>query len=829
MEVYDEGLREANEEDSYSDDDLDAIPADTFHELQQNAIRSTQPQDKIAHSVSEPVQLPGPVGRVADPRNTANASNQSSTRNYAHQPSSDYGDFDDEMLDGEIFDAAEGLVDVAGREGDIMGVPIRESTQKEDFIQRRYGETSQLRGYGWEQRPYGDRAISNLMDRTRKDGFEDHDGTTFLAHGKMDEDPAQPPRKSSAADGHQAQIQELLRERHTLQEAVNSANELVSAKTGEIAVIRANQSKLEKENEQRLVALQKLRAEEAARYKIEIEKARAEQQKIAIEKQFLENDLDQGNKQIKSLQRVVKDGVGKTSLSRSEEGKNQVTTPKKNKSLPYGDGFDDDEIQTISPSKLSVRPKVLTPKAAGKRKRKVEENSPVKPLPLGQGENVDRLADPVQDSNIDNFSTLINSSQSNDNFKLIQKILNHRPRHAEKRSFEALASFAYSSNPTQALSTIFLDKLSALTNKPEIESFPAAFAQIIFSLWARCIDEKFVCKAGQSFLNGFPHFYQAEAKWFQYAPVYLLMDLIKVVLLIGPPGTAPLFPDEVIKYAQLTADINMIPRFKRVPAAEIKPEIDTNLCLQILHLMAYDCLRRKEDIERFWRIMRFDFSVMMLNVAQPIEELHIAISLLRTSVLETSFAMRVTPGDGTQGKSQEHVIERLTRLLLEVPLAMEGASPFEVAGITELRLQVLSLLEAMCDNKHGGEALATHKDVIGRLVRVMNDELGALYDRQYGHEQRCELVNQSTRLLFHLITIYSSLIDMQAKLRVIPGGTHKYLIALTRLAFSEGIFYEKGIEEDVVDFAHQMLETLVNPQEAEALLEAFSSVKSGSK
>lgn len=66
---------------------------------------------------------------------------------------------------------------------------------------------------------------------------------------------------------------------------------------------------------------------------------------------------------------------------------------------------------------------------------------------------------------------------------------------------------------------------------------------------------------------------------------------------------------------------------------------------------------------------------------------------------------------------------------------------------------------------------------------------------------------------------------MQAKLRVVPGGTHRYLIALTRLGFSEGVFYERGIEEDVAECAHQMLEMLVNPQEAEALLEAFSSSK----
>jgi hypothetical protein len=66
---------------------------------------------------------------------------------------------------------------------------------------------------------------------------------------------------------------------------------------------------------------------------------------------------------------------------------------------------------------------------------------------------------------------------------------------------------------------------------------------------------------------------------------------------------------------------------------------------------------------------------------------------------------------------------------------------------------------------------------------------------------------------------------LQAKLRIIPGGTHKYLVGLTRLAFSEGVFFERGIDEDVAECAHQMLETLVNPQEAEALLEAFSTAR----
>lgn len=214
------------------------------------------------------------------------------------------------------------------------------------------------------------------------------------------------------------------------------------------------------------------------------------------------------------------------------------------------------------------------------------------------------------------------------------------------------------------------------------------------------------------------------------------MDLIKYILLISPSGTATHFTDTVVEYAQLTADVNIIPRFQRAPASKLKPGVDIKDCLEILHLMAYGCIHKQEEIERFWRLMRFDFVLMMLNTTQPIEELHLAIGLLHTSVLEASFAMRVPPGDGTQSKSQEVIIDQLSRLLVKAPLAAENAQPYDAVEIAELRLHILQLMEAMCDVKHGGEALATHKDVIGRLVRVMNDELDALYDYHYGHENR---------------------------------------------------------------------------------------------
>ena len=189
--------------------------------------------------------------------------------------------------------------------------------------------------------------------------------------------------------------------------------------------------------------------------------------------------------------------------------------------------------------------------------------------------------------------------------------------------------------------------------------------------------------------------------------------------------------------AQTTADVNLIPRFQGAPVSELNVGIDTKECLQILHLIAYDCLRTQTEIEHFWRSMRFDFIIMMVNGTQPVEELRLAVNLLRTSVLETSFSMRIPPGDGNQVKTQGFVIDRLSRLMVDAPLIGKNAEQqHDAIEIAQLQLEVLSLMEHMCSNKHCGEALATNKHVIGRLVRVMNDELSALYDFHYGHEYR---------------------------------------------------------------------------------------------
>ena len=131
---------QAVEDDGYSDDDLDALPDHAFHELQEDAVRSTQqpgPQLPALRQAPKPDRpgLAGGFGRLSVTGPSVNAKTH-----HSHQPpSSDYGDFEDEMLDGEIFDAAEQPVLAARYDASVIDTGPGESTQREQWRRQRYG------------------------------------------------------------------------------------------------------------------------------------------------------------------------------------------------------------------------------------------------------------------------------------------------------------------------------------------------------------------------------------------------------------------------------------------------------------------------------------------------------------------------------------------------------------------------------------------------------------------------------------------------------------------------------------------------------------------
>jgi hypothetical protein len=133
---------------------------------------------------------------------------------------------------------------------------------------------------------------------------------------------------------------------------------------GELSIIRERQKKDAKEHELQLQALNKSRADDAAKQKADLEAKRKEIEAYETNNRFLEHDLAQARDERAKRLKPTRTNTGRLTRQPSQ-------------SLPYRDGFDDNEIVTLSPSKPKDRSKSSTPKVGEKRKR----NAVVSPAP----------------------------------------------------------------------------------------------------------------------------------------------------------------------------------------------------------------------------------------------------------------------------------------------------------------------------------------------------------------------------------------------------------------------------------------------------------------
>ena len=312
-------------------------------------------------------------------------------------------------------------------------------------------------------------------------------------------------------------VLQLEQERATLHQLNEDSRSTVLSKAGEIAIVRANQDKMAKEYERRMAEIQRHHMEENAKHQAELEAARKDREKVETDNRFLEHDLAQEAERVKTVGRTLKDGHGNAGLANPRTV--HVTTPKKNKSLPFRDGFNDEEVVMLSPSKAKERSKPSTPKAGSKRKRPQAQKSPSKPLsfsepqrPLGEDNAGMMLPDvshegappkTAQDTGPTDgryevrylfwgpFSSLTVCLQ------FVETVLDSWSETRDQRSMEALTRYMFPSAPTKSLASLLLDALSPSPSKTSAADCRLHFCETIMSLWKRCLNEQFVsCSKG---------------------------------------------------------------------------------------------------------------------------------------------------------------------------------------------------------------------------------------------------------------------------------------------------------------------------------------------
>ncbi|RDW69096.1 putative DNA repair protein Rad26 [Aspergillus mulundensis] len=750
------------DDEFFSDDGFDDLPPDALEQLEHDAFRATQaePTQRELEPRHDWTQRDVPIRYPQiNAINAANATLGPPAQLHTGL-TNDYGSLEVGELDAEVFDDGAALA-----LDDTVAFTARPSNYAHDTIILDDEQSNQADG--------GSSLYSALQ--------REHEILTV-------------------------KLQQETERYARLEAELATAKSMAETKTGEIAIIRSNQAKMTIDYERQIANLRKAMAEEMAKYKEEVEAIREQGKTLATENAFLKQDLAEEVSRVNQIRAKVR-----------TEDKPGPMTPKKNKVLPFRDGFNDEEILAASPSK-SGRSKQATPTVAGKKRRRTSQGSPtplrLSPYPEPSLEIVEDLTDeimlePAMDLPIEEPPP---ESEHQDTH-VIKQILNHRTV-PQKTDVELLAELTFPSEPGRSMYSILLEETTEL----DLGSYAMEHMQAIISLWSRALKEKF------------------------FQPIPIFLEVTRFILVIDTTSVLRLIA-RLLPVLLDSSDINGVPRFKhspyasqsfgkvsRTPTSQLEPLVDSTEIVRVLYQIACRSLGDEPLIEDYWRHVRYSFILMMLSCSQPASDIKLTLSLLMTSVRPDSFAS-IHESEQDQKSNENWVIDRVASLLWETLQPDEGQPPYSRSEICDVRLEALAFLMTVTfnpiepGNTHGSLVIASHHTALAKLVRAMHDELDALYSDPPEKDMHSTMVNGLMRLIYSIIQRHPKEADLQLKLHRVPGGKQKFLVVLTRLAFSEGLILEAGIEDETVEMAHSILDNAVNPEEAEALLDAFPHAK----
>ncbi|EXJ81701.1 hypothetical protein A1O1_07766 [Capronia coronata CBS 617.96] len=810
------GMEDDEDETDLFDDDFDNLSESALQELEQKAFLSTQQaylQAQAAAKVQDNhTSLPHSRFQAQVPLNARPQPIHPFIQRHLTEPQSEDESFE---LVGE-----EG---VSTPVDEYEAYPLRrlqpgEAIQREQFRQQRHGQTYN----GAPHRTINPRNGQSQHGSNPPAPFERRSQALHIRPDEMllDDRSQEGPHAPPQIQGSEIlllRLEELMRERDELNRQLQATKDIVLMQKGEISIIRANFEKEIKVYDRKISALEKTMAEESAKHTAALHTMMEKNETLSTSYNFLQQEHNQELENIKTLQQRLRD------KQQSTKENNSATTPKRGMVSSLRDGFDDDDVMAISPSKSGRRSKPGTPPAANKRKRKADAPSPVKPLVLRATSTIPvEMAPPAAPVPIqpeDEPVTIVRTDkQAERNLQFLQDILEYRVRGSTETVVEGLVRFSFPSAPSKTFSTTFIEATARLRGN----RLPRDVLQILTDLWSKSLKEQY------------------------YKPVASLIQIINHVIdldmsVLDTETVAPL-----ALVLQNSAAINANTRFKhspvnhatfgkvrQTPQSLLNHDVSGTDCLELLLTVAYAVSDEPELLSLFWRVIDPEFVLMLLNVWQPIADITIMLRLLATSTFPSTFSSICV--DDQQDQIEDYVLNRICYLLWETPKVDEGLPPNTMEELCQLRVEVMDLLIRIAitssphphDDRshHGSRLIAGHQSAIGRIVRSLYDEVSAMYELTPSHALHAEIVNKGVHLLYHVLQLHGQDINLQEKLSVVNGGVHKHRVVLTRLAFSEGFYVDRLIRDETVAMATSMLEESVTPDEADELIEAFPGFK----
>lgn len=357
---------------------------------------------------------------------------------------------------------------------------------------------------------------------------------------------------------------------------------------------------------------------------------------------------------------------------------------------------------------------------------------------------------------------------------------------------------------------------------------PLKVSYTLLGLWSSCLHEK------------------------TYEPLALIVDMLRAALYFELSSHVSKLVEDAVPICLQSIDLVVTPAIQSQHASfsatfdhkaqdDMAAKVDVDEVVDFLHFINQSAALSSERLELFWQHIHFKGSLLMLNKVQPLPRIIQALQILSTSILDATFGA-ISSDSSQQGQQEQTTVDRLATWLFETPRAPKGEHSYTDEELAELRMETLNVFKKMCLTDHGGQLLAKHRFAIAKLVKFLHGQVGKLYkirphtcrhrrgssseddDQQPTlHDLTIATINTTVRVLHHILRTFDESIDLTSKLEVERGGYHAFLISMSRVAFSEQLVFEAGIETEVVEAAHDILDNVLSPEEGEAIVKAVET------
>lgn len=611
-----------------------------------------------------------------------------------------------------------------------------------------------------------------------------------------------PQRMTPTRDSEAVKVEERLNEALRRNEATDEelkrlctelkeARVAAQTRAGEIAIIRANQAKKEQEVKERQAALEQLAQAQTSQFQARVDSALLERKQYAEENRFLNDELRKQSHQVQILQQI-------TNLDRGSQSEHVVgnSIPVRVKeSHRLRDGFEDN-TRSVPPRTA----KALSTREL-KRKRELGTNGvaattkAVDPSPA--------LAVDLQESRTaEQYSSKVvreRGSKEQVQYRVINQILSYRSADSNLRAMELLSSFSLPSSKNCTFLATVLEKLPLLSTATEEEDgVIIELLRIFVDLLKSAVAEEY------------------------YRPVRVLVSIIRRCLVERPVVLIRHLGKDLAQLIEQMIKENAVPRLKPpYPTRDAHPDLDVPVLLELLHFISEASLGDAELVVQLWSTITLEMTLALLNTKQPVDDIVQWISTLGNSFQKESFGPISNDRHPPQADAQAHILTYLCHLLKTPPKTWRDGEPVGEDEISDIQHEILDLFGQACKSRNGGSSIASHPMVIARVLVIVSVQLNKM-DEMRGDEPNCgEMLDLGVRILYHMLTKYE--VARQAKLAVTPGGSHIYLVTMTRIAFSESLVLEESITDEIKDMAHALLESLVTPEDGDQLNELFAT------